>query len=342
VNAHPTPRESNSGTPTVSIVVPVFGARTDVERCLRALDVARSALGEASELVLVVNRDPGLDVEQLEPDVLVLRPARNLGFAGGVQAGIAAARGAWIALINDDAVVEPEALRELLLAGLAEEGIGGVAPTVCFADEPEVLNSLGLEVDALGVARECLVGAPRAAADARELFGASGAAALLRRRMLEEVGGFDTSFFAYYEDADLAWRARMLGWRAVSAPRAVVIHGHSTALGHTAPQKRFLVGRNRVRMLAKNATRKHLLAWWPAILAYDAAYVIYVLLRDRSVAPLRGRIVGLMEWRRYRRAGEAQRRPIALAPPEGLCAALSRDAAYRRRATARTRARKSG
>src|SRR5207249_365571 len=60
-----------------------------------------------------------------------------------------------------------------------------------------------------------------------EVFGASAALALHRRAMLDAIGGLDASFFAYLEDADLAWRARMAGWRCVLAPRAIALHHHS-------------------------------------------------------------------------------------------------------------------
>src|SRR5204862_527470 len=83
--------------------------------------------------------------------------------------------------------------------------------------------------------------------------GASAALALHRRAMLDAIGGLDASFFAYLEDADLAWRARMAGWRCVLAPRAIALHRHSPTLGHGSNAKHLLVGRNRVRMLAKNA-----------------------------------------------------------------------------------------
>src|SRR5207247_10545644 len=88
-----------------------------------------------------------------------------------------------------------------------------------------------------------------------EVFGATGGGALFRTQMLEDVGGFDETFFAFFEDVDLAWRARAFGWRALYAPGAVVYHHHSATARHGSPAKLHLVGRNRVRTLAKNATR---------------------------------------------------------------------------------------
>ena len=128
------------------------------------------------------------------------------------------------------------------------------------------------------------------------MFGATGGAALWRE-MLDQVGGFDESFFAFFEDADLAWRAHSHGWRTLYAPEAVVYHHHSATAQHGSPAKLCLVGRNRVRTLAKNATAGMLLVNRPWMLVYDAACVVFASLSGRTLAPLRGRAQGLREWR---------------------------------------------
>ena len=155
-----------------------------------------------------------------------------------------------------------------------------------------------------------------------EVFGASAGAALYRRAMLEQVGGFDASFFMYLEDVDLAWRARAHGWRCLHVPDAVVLHEHSRSSGHRSDFKYYLVGRNRVRLLA-DATTGRLLRYAPLMLLYDLAYVAYALAVDRSTAPLRGRVGGLREWRRYRdmdnvrcRSSRRGTRPACRAAPQ--------------------------
>lgn len=86
-----------------------------------------------------------------------------------------------------------------------------------------------------------------------EVFGICGAAVLLRRRMLDQVGLLDDRFFMYYEDIDLCWRARSAGWRMVYVPTSVVRHVHSGSSGAWSPFFRFHVERNRLLMLLKNA-----------------------------------------------------------------------------------------
>jgi hypothetical protein len=269
---------------------------------------------------LVAERFPGARLVVLE---------ENLGFAGGVMRGLEEASGEWIALVNNDAVIERDALRLLVAAGAADPKIGAVAAQVRFADRRELVNSAGLEVDRLGIGYDRLVGTPidGPAQTPAEVFGANGCFGLYRRAMLDSLGGFDESFFAYMEDADLAWRARMAGWRSAYEPRAIAFHEASA----TARQdlKYRLVGRNRVRMLAKNATGRQLLRHGVAILAYDLAYVVAVAITDRSLAPLRGRLSGLRDWRRYRRAGASQRRAVDLVSG-GWRQALAMRRTYRR------------
>ncbi len=198
-----------------------------------------------------------------------------------------------------------------------------------FAGSGDTIKAAGIEIDELGIAYERLLGALAAegGAEVADVFGASGAACLYRRAMLDALGGFDQSFFAYLEDADLAWRAQMNGWRCVYAPRAVVRHHHSATLGHRSSEKYFLVGRNRVRMLAKNVTRSHLMRRGFQLALYDLAYVAYAAVRARTLAPVRGRLHGVREWRAYRTASPS-RRAAPLARPGGLREALKRDRAY--------------
>ena len=161
------------------------------------------------------------------------------------------------------------------------------------------------------------------------MFGASACVALYRRAMLDAIGGFDASFFAFGEDADVAWRARAAGWSCLYVPASVAYHHGSATAGEASALKYFLVGRNRMRLLAKNATRGQLARWGWAMALYDVAYVLFVAATDRTLSPLRGRLAGLREWRRYRRAGAAARGPAPLAPPTGALGAWRQRRAYR-------------
>ena len=315
----------------LSAVVVAFGKEAIFADCLASLETALGRVEGDAELVVVVNEASPTTRERLgRRPIRTLEGSPELGYAGAVAAGLGAARGEWIALVNDDCVLHPDALRELLAASCLSPTIGSVAAQVRFARTPDTVNSAGIELDELGVARERRLGEPASAVepDAVEVLGASGTLGLYRREMLEAIGGFDASFFAYLEDADLAWRARMAGWRCVLAPAAIAFHHHSATLGHGSAAKHRLVGRNRVRMLAKNASTSQLRRQLLPIVTYDLLYVGYIAATGRTLAPLTGRLRGLAEWRRYRASGSPGRRDLDLPPSPGLRAALARNRVY--------------
>ena len=124
---------------------------------------------------------------------------------------------------------------------------------------------------------------------AEEIFGADGAAPLYRRAMLEDVKiegqYFDEQFFAYMEDVDLAWRARLLGWRCWYEPSAVAIHARTFQPGRrrarSRPIRRMAV-KNRYLMLLKNEGREEWRRDWWRIVSFDLAIWGYILLLEQS------------------------------------------------------------
>lgn len=329
--------------PRVSAIV-VNHRRAEMTRaCLEALQEALARVPGATEIVAVDNGSGDESCEAIRraaPDAKLIELPRNLGFPPAASEGVRHSRGEWTLLVNNDVLVEPDAVRVMLAVAESRDDVGSVAAQMRFADDPGVINSAGLGVDRLGIAFDRLLGMPVSASESEpvEVFGASGGAALHRRRMLDEVGGMDETFFFALDDADLAWRAQMRGWRCLYAPDAVVLHQHGATTAHGSDVKYFHVGLNRVRTLAKNADARLLIRYWPAILAYDLAYVSFAVVTDRTLAPLRGRLRGLREWRGYRQVG-AGRRPVELAPVRGLRAALARRRAWNRHSAARTDAR---
>jgi GT2 family glycosyltransferase len=302
------------------------------------LQEALALVDEPTEIIVVDNASPRnvatSTIRELCPEARIVSLPENRGYAGGLNAGLAVSRGEWILTIGDDATIDSPAVLAMLSAGRSADDVGSVAAKMLFADdsEGEIVNSAGVDIDHLGIAVDRLLGAPATdvAAETTEVFGTSGGAALYRRAMLGAIGGFDTSFGVYLEDADVAWRARMAGWRCLLEPGAIVRHHHSATTRHRSDYKYFYVGRNRVRMLAKNATGAHLLRYAPRIVLYDLAYIAFALAVDRTTAPIRGRVQGLRDWRLYRAAGQG-RRPLNLTPTLGLRAALARNAAVWRR-----------
>ncbi|MBP1595323.1 MAG: glycosyl transferase, family 2 [Acidobacteria bacterium] len=176
----------------------------------------------------------------------------NLGFAGGVNAGIRVSSGEFIALLNNDAVADRDWLAHLV-DSTKDPGVGMVASKILFYERREVIDKVGHLLYPDGLNRGRGAGElDRGQFDRNdEIFFPDGCAALYRRSMLAEVGLFDERFFAYGDDADLGLRARWRGWNCRYAPAAKVFHRHSRSLGKYSPFKAFLVERNRLWVSVK-------------------------------------------------------------------------------------------
>jgi len=230
------------------------------------------------------------------PEVHILRNPTNVGFALANNQGIRNTDGDYVVTLNNDTVPEPGWLQALVDAVETSPEVGMVASQIRFYDRPDILDSAGIEVDVLGTAWNRRLG--EAAVDepkgCEEVFGPSAAAALYRREMLNEIGLFDEQYFAYYEDVELAWRARRAGWRCLYAPRARVVHVHSATGGRLSGLKAYYLGRNKWLTLFRHYPFRRLWYWIPALMIFDILSVFGSILRGCTLAPLRGRFVA---WR---------------------------------------------
>lgn len=226
----------------------------------------------------------------------VIRNADNRGFAAGNNQAIQLAHARYVVTLNNDAIAEPDWLGELVAtANTGLPSVGMVASTMLFSHLQGVVASAGISVHRDGVALDRGVG--KASAELEQLgtvpvFGPSAGAALYKTAMLRDVGLFDPRFFSYLEDADLAWRARSRGWRALHNPRARVSHEYSATGGHNSPFKSRYLARNRVWLLYKNMPSPLLAEFASIILRYELLALLNALL-TRDIYSLRGRLEAL-------------------------------------------------
>ncbi|MEI8308120.1 MAG: glycosyltransferase family 2 protein [Chloroflexales bacterium] len=282
--------------PSISAIIPTWSALRFLPACLSAL---RAQLGSQDEIVLVDNcsRDRAGDWARAHaPDVRVVSLPQNLGFAGGTNAGMAAARGELLLLINDDALAEPGCVAALWATLRDAPQAGAAAGALVFSRRPEVVASAGIRFQGDGVATDLYLGTPVAELPTEPvaIFGASGGLALLRRTMLDDSGPFAGDFFCYLEDADLAWRARLRGWGTLLAPGARARHVYSATGGQGSPFKQRLLGRNRLRLIVRCLPAPILRDCLAAILRYDLLATTYGLLRGQP-AIVAGRLDALRE-----------------------------------------------
>jgi len=227
--------------------------------------------------------------------LVAIRNSFNNGFAPASNQGLRAARADHVVMLNNDTLPEPRWLEHLLVTVEQMPGAGMVATKMLFAHNPAMINSAGIAVDAAGIAWDWR-GGEQDDPDERgvvEIFGPCGGAGLYLRQMMLQLGGFDEDFFAYLEDVDLAWRARLAGWRCFYQPQARLLHAHSATLGDASPTKRFLLGRNKIWTLIKNLSDRYLLEDGLRAALYDKLATGYGVLTRGDLASLRGRLAGL-------------------------------------------------
>ena len=282
--------------PLLSVIVVCWNGMRHLPRCLAAL---WPQLPPGAELVLVDNGSTdGMPAwaRGAYPQARVIVLPENLGFAGGVNAGLRAARGALLLLLNDDAFAEPGFIPALLGALEAQPQAGAASAVLLFEHRPELVASAGIRVRRDGLALDLWTGrlAAELPGESQPIFGPSGGAALFRRTLFEDTGLMEPGFFSYLEDADLAWRARLRGWQSIVVPGARARHVYSATSGQGSPFKQRLLGRNRLRTLVRCLPGRLLWRCLPAILAYDLLAIGYGLLA-RQPAVLAGRIAALRE-----------------------------------------------
>jgi GT2 family glycosyltransferase len=213
--------------------------------------------------------------------VRVIDPGRNLGFAGGVNAGIldAFARSAdFVLLVNSDAVLEPDALDSLLQAANRDASAGILAPLLLTRVEPSRVASAGIDYsESTGRVRSVMTGALAAdmTGEPFEVSAVSGCVMLIRRAAFEAVGGFDGEYFFSFEDVDLCLRARRAGHRVLCVPRARAHHEGSHSIGKRSSRRIYFATRNHLRLAAslEPLTLRRLMRG-AFIVVLNAAYVL--------------------------------------------------------------------
>jgi GT2 family glycosyltransferase len=246
----------------------------------------------------------------------VLRNAENVGFVGACNQGIDESSGDLIFLLNDDAVLEANALEALVDALSARPRWGACQAKLLLLDDPRRLDTAGSFLTATGFMVHRGAYEPEGRfAESDEIFAAKGAALLLRRSALDETGAFDPRFFAYFEETDLCWRLWLAGWEVGFAADARVLHRlGSTASGLPPAFVQFHSFKNRIRTLVKNLGTARLLWMLPYHLALCVSLAGWYALRGRG--GLAAAILRAVAWNagharetlRERRRVQAQRR----------------------------------
>jgi GT2 family glycosyltransferase/glycosyltransferase involved in cell wall biosynthesis len=289
--------------PSVAVTIVTFNSADHIERCLESVFAQQ---GVTLEVVVVDNASSDGTVHKLErfgSRLQLIRNAENRGFAPAQNQATRETCVDWVLTLNPDAFLEPDFLQTLVKAVEPRRKVGAACGKLLrLAPDgkrriPQLLDSTGMYFTP--TLRHFDRGSNEPDKGQYEhveyVFGATAAAALYRRAMIDDlsVDGelFDDDFFAYREDADLAWRAQLAGWRCLYVPRAVGWH-----VRRVLPENRrelpalinYHSTKNRFLMRAKNIGWPLYWRAFPAMKARDLAIVAYCLLRERASLPAFG------------------------------------------------------
>ncbi len=268
----------------ISIIIVNYHSAAFLRRCLASV-AAQSAPPKS---VIIVNNgdlDGALSfVEDIDPSYRVIEQA-NIGFAAGNNLAVnLLADCEWVALLNPDAFPEPDWLENLRLCAQDHPGADVFSSQMLQDADPQILDGRGDCYHVSGLAWRAEHGKKEVRSNRyREVFSACGAAAMFRRSVLQEVGGFDEGFFCYFEDVDLGFRLRLRGYHCIHAAKAVVRHVGSACSGGAQSDFALYHGhRNMVWTFVKNMPG--LLFWLllPVHLALNITEIIWFSLHGRA------------------------------------------------------------
>lgn len=280
------------------MVIPSWNSARLLPRCLDSVAAQEAPV----ELLVVDNGSSDGSLELLrERGIEHVSLPRNVGFAAAVNFGVARTHSRQVLVLNADTVLEPGCITALSEALRADSGLGGVQPLILQLEEEGERDAAAARVYSAGMAltadgRAFEQGAGEAqgslSSTPREIFGACGAACLLRRDLFDRLGGYDERYFAFYEDVDLNVRAQIAGWRFAYVPEGVVWHvgNASWSAGFSRPgaENARLVARNRVATQLKFMPARAL----PRILAVELGALARAARQRRLWPTLRGKLSG--------------------------------------------------
>ena len=236
----------------ISVVVVNWNRRELLRACLTSV---QTQSGVDFEVIVVDNgsEDGSADMAERDFRCHLIRNRENRGFCAANNQGIAIASGEFVALLNNDAEAEPGWLAALAAAFGGRPEIGMAASKVLVYEDPRRIDKVGHLIYPDGQNRGRASGSLDDGRFDRqeECLWPDGCAAMYRKAMLDQIGGFDEDFFAYGDDAELGLRARIAGWRCLYVPTAVVRHHRGASLGLRSGRRLELIERNRVLLAAK-------------------------------------------------------------------------------------------
>lgn len=212
----------------VSFIIVNWNGEKTIAKCL---DSVYSQTYKNFEVILLDNHSSDQSLETVKKNYQVdklIELDRNYGFAEANNRGLEHAAGEYLALINNDTILEKDWLEKAaaVFRNSPDKKLGSVATKIINHYQRDLIDSAGVEFYGLGACWD-YKNLPQNAAQVsqrKQVFGACATAALYKKRVIEEIGFFDPKFFIYFEDTDLSFRLRLFGYSCLYEPEAVSYH----------------------------------------------------------------------------------------------------------------------
>ncbi|GEM_PF-314853 len=247
--------ESNK---TASICIVNYNGIKYLKECLESIRQLNYPKDQY-EIIVVDNMSTDGSCELIESyynEVNLIKSDKNLGFAGGCNLGMKHSKGEYLVMLNNDSVVDCNWLGELIKIAEDNKDVAIVGSKILFKYNPNIINNAGSYITTNGDGGDVGFGHTDVGQydTVRDVLSVCGASALIKRELIEEIGGFDDDFFMYYEDTDLCYRTKLYGKRIVYNPRSIMYHVHSGTSIEWSQSFTFYVFRNKILMHIKNSS----------------------------------------------------------------------------------------
>ena len=267
----------NSKTGLVSIIILNYNGEKYLEDCIES--IFRETKHDF-EVIVVDNNSPdksGNKFSKKYQNCKFILNEKNEGVSEGLNIGIKNSNGEYIVLLNNDLIVAPKWL-DYLFEAYEKNGSGLYQPKFLKMSDRSIIDSAGnlINVFGFGFSREKGKKDVLKYNSIEEIGFAAGTCMFTAKKIFDEVGLFDKKLFAYNEDLDLGWRARLLGYKSFYVPESIVYH-HGSAQWKWSGEKFYLLERNRWIVLLSNYKTGTILKLLPSLLILEIALLLSLI-----------------------------------------------------------------
>lgn len=257
----------------VSVIIPNYNGIEFLETCFESINIQKNI----KEVIIVDNGSQDRSIEFIKnnyPQFILIKNKTNLGFAKAINQGIATATGEYVFLLNNDMELEKNCISNLLKCIENDHQSFSASSKMIQYYERDKIDDAGDEYSLLGWTKRVGYGkAQENYNQKRNIFSACAGASIYKKSILEDIGYFDENFFAYMEDVDLGYRARIHGYQNIYCPKAVVYHvGSGTSGSRYNEFKIKLAARNNIYVPYKNMP-------WPQIILNSPFLLVGYLIK---------------------------------------------------------------